>query len=269
MTIKYPFSGTSGFVISLLLFTSLHASELPSPQVSSQQNQDHPTITMAFYADPKHNLYFRWGELLYTEAFARLGYQFSYQVVPAMRASLLADSGKVDGEPARVFAYGMKFQNLVRVEEPILETKLLAFARNPEIKLVDWDSLKQFPYRVEYNRGIFFAEQKLESLLPAERLTTSSSPVNSFRKLLHDRIDIYIDTAVIGFPLLQKAEFEHSKIHSVVDLETLISFAYLHKRHRLLAPKLSETLKQMKQEGLFELYLENARLGMNRSTSPQ
>ncbi|MGL5665122.1 MAG: hypothetical protein ACRDD9_03235 [Shewanella sp.] len=252
-----------GISLSLALCLPIKANDDTSAETLGTGNL--PTITMAFYEDPSDNLYFRWGELIYTEAFARLGYQFRYQVVPPIRASMMADTGKVDGEPARVFAYGLKYKNLIRVEEPILESKLTAYAINPNIQLTDWGSLLNHPYRIEYYRGIFYIEQKLEGLVPADRLTTSSSPINSFRRMQRDRIDIYIDTEAIGENVLQHAEFQHSKIHPVGELEELISFGYLHKRHKALAVKLSATLKQMKQEGLFEHYKRQAHTEIDQS----
>lgn len=152
-----------GISLSLALCLPIKANDNTNTETLTTGNL--PTITMAFYEDPSDNLYFRWCELIYTEAFARLGYQFRYQVVPPIRASMMADTGKVDGEPARVFAYGLKYKNLIRVEEPILESKLTAYAINPNIQLTDWGSLLNHPYRIEYYRGIFYIEQDRKSVV--------------------------------------------------------------------------------------------------------
>lgn len=222
-----------------------------------------PIITMAFYEDPKHNFYFKWAELIYTQAFERLGYGFSYQVVPAARASMMADSGKVDGEPGRVFHYGEKFTNLIRIEEPVVDTHLIAFAHNPNIKITNWQALQKSRYKIEYYRGVFLAEQKLKGLIPKERLTESSSPVSSFRKMLRNRIDIYIDTEASSLDLLQTPEFQGSEISAIATLEELTSYGYLNKRHAALAVNLARELKQMKQEGIFETYKQQAKKSLN------
>ncbi|MDB1125474.1 hypothetical protein [Vibrio algarum] len=44
-------------------------------------------------------------------------------------------------------------------------------------------------------------------------------------------------------------------------METVTSHLWLHKKHKELAPQLSVILRNMKKEGLFELYLEQ--LGLN------
>ncbi|MGI2058010.1 hypothetical protein ACRN9T_12620 [Shewanella baltica] len=249
-------------LIGLFFCISVHATSKSTAETTAAL-ADKPIITMAFYEDPKHNFYFKWAELIYTQAFERLGYGFSYQVVPAARASMMADSGKVDGEPGRVFNYGEKFTNLIRIEEPVVDTHLIAFAHNPKIKITNWQALQKSRYKIEYYRGVFLAEQKLKGLIPNERLTESSSPVSSFRKMLRDRIDIYIDTEASSLDLLQTPEFQGSEIIAIATLEELTSYGYLNKRHAALAVNLARELKQMKQEGIFETYKQQARKSLN------
>ncbi|MCG9964351.1 MAG: substrate-binding periplasmic protein [Shewanella sp.] len=247
----------SNSLIGLLCCFSAYASDIaPSPTTPSVQ--DKPTITMAFFEDPKNSFYIKWAELLYTHAFTQLGYQFNYEIVPAIRASKMLESGKIDGEPGRIFSYGDKVNNVVRIEEPFIETHLIAFTTHPQIKITDWQSLTNMGYKVEYYRGMIQAKQKLTELIPATHLSESSSPINSFRKLLHDRIDIYIDSEV-SLHLLQKTpEFQDGKIRPVAYLESVTNYGYLHKRHSQLAVDVAKQLKKMKQEGLFEYYKQQA-----------
>ncbi|AAN53814.1 hypothetical protein HRJ35_06055 [Shewanella oneidensis MR-1] len=248
----------SNILIGLFFCFSAQASEIaPSPTISAVQNK--PTITMAFYEDPKHSFHFKWAELIYTHALAQLGYRFSYELVPAIRASKMLESGKVGGEPGRIFSYGDKVSNVIRIEEPVIETQLIAFTSNPNIKITHWQSLTNTGYKVEYYRGILRAEQILNELIPETQLSESSSPITSFRKLLHDRIDIYIDSEISLQILQQTPEFAGQKIQPIANLEPLTSYGYLHKRHNQLAEPLADQLKKMKQEGLFERYKQQAK----------
>lgn len=247
----------SNSLIGLFFCFSAQASEItPSPPIPAVQAK--PTITMAFFEDPKNSFYIKWAELLYTHAFTQLGYQFNYEIVPAIRASKMLESGKVDGEPGRIFSYGDKVSNVVRIEEPFIETHLIAFTTHPQIKITDWQSLTNMGYKVEYYRGMVQAKQKLTGLISATHLSESSSPVNSFRKLLHDRIDIYIDSEVSLHILQQIPEFQNGKIQPVARLESVTNYGYLHKRHSQLAVDVAKQLKKMKQEGLFEYYKQQA-----------
>lgn len=266
MHIKINVIGLLNLQFGLLLCLSAHSNDTQFLQAyASSENK--PMITMAFYEDPKHNFYFKWAELIYTQAFERLGYDFSYQVVPAARASMMADSGKVDGEPGRVFSYGEKYKNLIRIEEPVVDTHLLAFAHNPNIKIHNWQSLQESQDKVEYYRGVFFAEQKLKELIPEERLTESSSPVSSFRKMLRDRIDIYIDSEASSLALLQSPEFQDRQISAIAILENITSYGYLNKRHGALAVSLARELKHMKQEGVFETTKQQAQKSVSEAVN--
>ena len=255
-------AGISNILIGIVFCLSAQSSETtPSPTAATVT--DKPIFTMAFYEDPEHSFYFKWAELIYSHALDQLGYQFSYELVPAIRASKMLESGKVDGEPGRVFNYGDKVQHVIRVEEPIIETHLIAFSNNPNIKLADWQSLTAANYKVEYYRGILRVEQILTALIPEARLSESSSPINSFRKLLHGRIDIYIDSEISSQLLQQTPEFKDGLIKPIATLEAVTSYGYLNERHSQLAINLAAQLKKMKQQGLFELYKQQAQASIS------
>ncbi|MCD8551951.1 MAG: hypothetical protein LRY74_18640 [Shewanella xiamenensis] len=152
---------------------------------------------------------------------------------------------------------------MIRVEEPIIETHLIAFSNNPNIKLADWQSLTTADYKVEYYRGILRVEQILTALIPETRLSESSSPINSFRKLLHGRIDIYIDSEISSQLLQQTPEFKDGLIKPIATLEAITSYGYLNERHSQLAINLAAQLKKMKQQGLFELYKQQAQASIS------
>nr|WP_227257768.1 hypothetical protein [Shewanella baltica] len=73
--------------------------------------------------------------------------------------------------------------------------------------------------------------------------------------------------------LLQTPEFQGSEIIAIATLEELTNYGYLNKRHAALAVNLARELKQMKQEGIFETYKQQARKtlndAMNNGDTPQ
>ena len=223
------------------------------------QTADKQQITLALITDPNTNLYGKWGVLIYNEAFSRLNINGSYIVLPALRASNTADSGKIDGEMGRGEWYAKKHPNLIRIEEPLFNSNLSAFVVNPSIKIQSWDDIKAGQYKVEYYRGIALAQQRLTQRVPQNNLTDSSNPINSLRLLQRGRIDIYIGVSLIVNELLVTPEFIDKNIHLVAILEEGKIYGYLHHRHEKMASKLAETFQQMKSEGLFNVYLEQAR----------
>lgn len=216
------------------------------------------TITLAFWAEPSEDSTWRWGELLYTEAFRRIGVDFQYKVYPPSRASFMADSGQIDGEPARIAEYAESHENLIRVDEPVVIDKVLACAIEPGIKLERWESLRNTDYRVDYYRGVAIVEKNLPMVVDPENLSAISEPILAFKKMIAGRTEVYVDSIERIVPLLNSPEFKNSGIHIVGTLAEVPSYPYLHKRHASLVSKLSEALKQMKAEGVFERYLEQA-----------
>ena len=246
-------SKTAQLAVSSLITITLVAALIPPHPVAAAD-----TITMAFWGEPSEIALWRWGELLYTEAFRRIGVEFQYKVYPPVRASVMADAGQVDAEPARVASYGEAHPNLVRVDEWVVKSQVVAYAVDQAIALDGWESLRNTEYHIDYYRGHAVSEQHLAEVVEADRLSSVSDPIQALKKLRAGRIDMYVDSSDRIGPLLQSPEFKDSGIHAAGVMEEIFSYPYLHKRHADLAPKLAETLKQMKAEGLFAQYMQQA-----------
>jgi hypothetical protein len=127
------------FTAILLALATLHATKVAAAE---------PTIVLAGVPEVRESVQGAWLELIYHEAFRRLGYQLKYLVVPPRRASILAESGDVDGEIHRVASHGKEHPALVRVEEPHFSTAFSAYASRPLALANGWDS-RHTSYRIE------------------------------------------------------------------------------------------------------------------------
>ncbi|MYM99109.1 hypothetical protein [Duganella vulcania] len=88
-----------------------------------------------------------------------------------VRGAIEAESGKIDGEVGRAYTYGDKRPNLVRVDEPLVSFRVVAFTRIPDLKISGWDSLKGTSYRVQSRSGYSTFKARLEQILrPLPRL---------------------------------------------------------------------------------------------------
>ncbi len=198
--------------------------------------------------------------LIYSEAFSRMGIQFVYKQLPAARASVLSDSGVVDGELSRVYSYNDVHPNLIRVEEPHWTSEFIAIANDPTIQLTGWKSLLDTDYKVNYRLGIKGCEENLPKVVSPDRLEGVNSPASGLRKVLAGRADIFIGTTMDVLPVLNAEEFKNSELREVGIMEQFTAHAFLHKKHKDLVPKLSETLRQLKREGIFEQFKETVNL---------
>ncbi len=211
-------------------------------------------FVMAFIR-PETQYVGKWQKLVHTEVFKRLGIKAEFRNYPPKRASIEADAGNVDGEPARIYQYATEHPNLIRVEENLFSMNYSAFAVQDSIpQLKGWDSLKGTDYRVEYWRGIKITEDNLHRVVRNENLSAITEQVQGLKKLVSGRTDLFVDEESGILTLSQLPEFKDSKIRSVGIMESAPLYPYLHKKHASLAPKMAEIIKAMKAEGLIEQY---------------
>jgi hypothetical protein len=100
------------------------------------------------------------------------------------RYSPLADSGEIDGDPARIYDYGAAHPNLIRVEESIIDMGFVLYAVKPTIQLQTLEELRGTTWMVEYQRGVLLCENKLKAVVSEGHLDRISSGEQGLRKLL-------------------------------------------------------------------------------------
>lgn len=239
-----------------------HISSRPgvaTPPVSSNDK----VMTMVF-TKSKQEYSGLWIYLVFTEAFKRMGMELVFETCPAERCSFLSDHGKVDGELSRISIYNLSHPNLIRVEETLSSVTWAAFTMDPDIYVHSWESLREGDYRVEYRQGLAEAENRLYEYLSEDNISSVSSVAQGFKKLAAGRTDIYVDIAETAAPYLVSEEFKGAKILRAGILEVFPLHAFLHKKNESYVPALSAILKEMKQDGSFERYIDIAeqKLGM-------
>ncbi len=210
------------------------------------------TITMAFEKEPDKEPLFMLAQMLYTEAFKRLGMTFAYRVYPGQRCSVMANTGRVDGEPGRFIGYSQICPNMVRVEESVATLHEAAFAKDASISLNGWESLKGTDLRVAYILGCQAEEVYLPKVVRPERLSRVATIEQALIMLDAGRTDVLIQTESSVMAVLLTPKFKDFKIVKVGIMEELDVYPFLHKRHAELAPKLARVLKEMKAQGLLE-----------------
>lgn len=209
----------------------------------------------------KNSTHGKWLTLIFTEVFRRLGYEFQYDGYPAARASAMSDSGQVDGEISRVSEYQETHPNLIRVDEVLYPTNFVAFAVKPGIVLHGWKSLQNTTYSVDYRRGVKLSESELTLVVAPEYLSEVTTAELGLKKLIKGRTDLYVDvvfTIVEAINGLNQDNFDVSLLYQAGIMQEVDAYAYLHKKHAALVPKVAKVLKAMKQEGLFKHYYEIA-----------
>jgi polar amino acid transport system substrate-binding protein len=192
-----------------------------------------------------------------SEAFKRNQIRFHAKYYPSLRSLQLSNSGEVDGELHRVDNFfevsDGKYPNLLRIDSLLLSVWLSAFSTQ-NIKLESWEDLRN--YRVIYYRGRKNVEKHLHRVLPNEQIYAVNTDEQAFRMLVADRADIVISENVQGNRIIA----DNPKLSAVVEIaklqETKI-YAYIHKKHEKLLPKIAETIGKMKVDNSFSKIVDD------------
>lgn len=237
--------------LALLVCTLLSISPAHGQAVTAAP----PSFVIGMDAPPGTYV-FKWLDLIYGEAFKRLGLSMRLESYALKRQGLQMAAGSIDAEANRAHGYGATQPNLVRVEETILELQLALFTANPSLRLQRLDELAANGMQVEYRRGLLLCENAFKPVVPANRLSDVTTEEQGLKKLQASRTDLYCDFTLTVAIAMRTPELKGgAEVRKVMDVgKPILTYPYLHKKHAELAPRLAVVLKKMKAEGLFEAY---------------
>jgi polar amino acid transport system substrate-binding protein len=197
---------------------------------------------------------------IHREAFRRIGVEVRVEVFPLQRLTMLSRSGEIDGDVARVFGYGAAHPDLIRVEEPMYAIQFGLFAVKEGLPIHKAEDLAGQPWRVVYLRGVALCKDGMEALLKPEQLHALTDEDQGIDMLLAGRADLYCaSSAVMDDRLSQPRYRDAPKFRLQVPFgPPMPLYAYLHRRHAELAPRLAAAIRQMKAEGLIDRYRQES-----------
>ena len=234
---------------TLLLLSFLLTFSLSGSALFAEANQK---IILNGTPGAQKTFHGRWTILIYQEALKRLGYDLEYVEYKPKEAAQKLDSGEIDGEINKVSDYNQNHPNLIRVEEPHYSMAFSAYTTIPDLSLNGWQSLKSSNYNIVYRVGVRKCEMEIPQLVPASQLDTVNYVFNGLKKIASKKSDLYIDVDSSIEEELNSDTFLESGIRKAGVMEEITAHAFLHKRYEALVPKLSQTIKEMKQEGVIE-----------------
>ncbi|MDA8139095.1 MAG: transporter substrate-binding domain-containing protein [Desulfobacteraceae bacterium] len=240
-------------LMALLLFTLAHAQtpETPiSPALTTPPNKQ--VIRFVFGGSPPGTYLYRLAELVYSEAFARLGYGFELYALPLERALLEVDAGRMDGEVARIEfdnALAAQYPNMIQVPEPVSQIPWAAFSTDRRLHFSGWEALGRGKLRVGCPRGYKLAETALQGHVTPQLLFAMTDIDQGLTMLQHGRIDVLVAVAPIVESILKQSRFKDAGIFQAGILEKTPTYPYLNQKHRDLVAPLAAALKAMKADG--------------------
>ncbi len=182
------------------------------------------------------------------ECFRRLGHTVDIRMLPAERCLRDSNAGIADGELGRIAGIDILYPNLIRVPEPIIQSRdFVAFSIRRHFNTPSWKSL------APYNVGIVKGWKILEvNAMPAKSLLKVASTTALFNVLARDRIDVALSARTDGTATARKLGIASRVRIMEPPLASLKLYLYLHRTHRKWVEPVSRTLQGMKQDGTFK-----------------
>ncbi|MCZ4280053.1 hypothetical protein O4H49_04640 [Kiloniella laminariae] len=186
-------------------------------------------------------------DALVREATARVGWVAEVMPLPFRRSIRAANSGAADGHYPRIEGVEDDYQNLVRVDSPLLWGEVVALTFDPAIRISDWGSLRHYSVGYPADWVIFYSRAG-DYGHPAPVELES----NILKMLKARRFQVALVWKELFRISSDQNQGEASGL-TVTPLEQRNAYLYLHKKHGALAPLLAAVLDDMHRDGSFEV----------------
>jgi len=185
-------------------------------------------------------------------AYDKLGVEVRFERYPLRRSITMANAGQLDGDVMRIQEAAEQYTHLLRIDVPINQLEISAYAREPCPSLGNWSDLHG--KRVAYERGVLAIERRLEGV---EAVPAQNQP-DLFRMLGHGMADIALGTGQDTDVVLRRSP-EKGLCRIDVVLERVPLYHYLHERHAELAQRLKAQLQAMQKRGEIDAIIKRER----------
>lgn len=134
-----------------------------------------------------NNTLFKISNVVLTEAFSRVGYDFELRSYPPRRSAKEANSGRTGGESHRIYSFNddNEYPDLVRVEEPVQTIERCVYTKREGLVVEDWTSLE--PYRTLYVGGVVDEKGLKGGGVPEEHKFAVGNVATAFKMLANNR----------------------------------------------------------------------------------
>ncbi len=180
------------------------------------------------------------------EAFSRVGLELITIQLPAERGLINVNTGIDDGEMSRIAGLQKRYSNIIPVPEKIMDMDFVVFSKKKIVLDKGWESLK--PYSIAIINGWKILENKVPK---SAGLTKVNYPRQLFDMLEKGRAELVIYERFSGQEIIKSSQYKDIKLIEP-PLATKEMFMYLNKKHQSLVPKLSQALREMKDDGTYQ-----------------
>ena len=179
------------------------------------------------------------------EAMSRVGLDVEFQALPSERSLLNASAGIDDGDGPRIDGLDEHYPGLVQVPEPVVRFEFVAFSRDADLQIEDWDDL--VGREVAIIRGWKILERSIQGAASLVRVRVPTSLAEMLRL---DRTEVFVVERWMGLALADQAGIDDLQVHEP-PLAVREMYLYLHRRYADVVPVLAEAMRELKRDGTY------------------
>lgn len=223
-----------------MTFRPAHLLVVAALQVGMPVQAQAPTVRIATNVERS---YFPPAEALLRRAYAALNLEVDYLAWPLPRAQLELRAGRADAVAMRTESYFEQASYMRKVDVPLLQLQLYAYARPPCPRAVTAEELGR--KRVSMQRGMAAAE----ALVPEASRLPANTPSDAFLNLATGAAD-YALTLSTPWMVEVPVETRHGSICVVpTPLGRTALYHGVHESHAAWVPALEHALRAMRDRG--------------------
>jgi len=176
------------------------------------------------------------------KAYTRAKIDAFFTFVQLEKSLKLSNSGKSDGEMARIKKVSNIYPNLLIVPVPLISIQAIAYSEDENIKISSWNDLKKYKFTII--KGIKFIEKKTKNMKKNVVLTFE----DAFYDLEKGKTQIVVATKLASLEIIYKNNYRDIKAVSN-SLKSLDLYHFVNKKNKKLIPILTPILQKMKKTG--------------------
>ncbi len=195
------------------------------------------------------------GIIVITEIYRQIGHDLNVLLMPGLRAQQSANSGAVNGEVMRIFAYGEQTPNVVRVPTSFYSVKTVAYKlKGNDINVQTKEDL--IHYKSVIVRGVRHTE-KITRAIDRQNVHFTDSPEAMMRFIQAGRAQLALTNPLEGMLLVKNFGFTDLElIGPTLAYEPL--YHYVHKDHVELVPLINQKLQELKASGELDILVRKS-----------
>ncbi|MDO6687294.1 MULTISPECIES: substrate-binding periplasmic protein [unclassified Agarivorans] len=193
------------------------------------------------------------GIIVLDAVYKKLGLSIDVNSLPAKRAQSEASNGLLDGEVMRIWSYGERNSQLIRVPTPYYSLNTTAFyLTERDLAVATLSDLAQ--YKLVIVRGVKHTADVTASFSEVEQLRNTDKLLEFVSR---GRADVALTNKMDGLIALERLKL-NEQITSSAPLAVFPLYHYIHRREFHLVKKVDKVIQDMLKSGELAQVIEQA-----------